>query len=250
MLRLKGIRKRYTQARDVLKAVDLHLKAKSALALVGASGSGKSTLAKLILGLEKPCGGEMWMDDEPLEAWRRAHQGAISVVFQDYRSSINPRFSVEAALQEPFWNTKMRLKAHELQTLLEQVELSPSLLKRYAHELSGGQLQRVCIARALARNPRLIVLDEALSALDVFTQAQILSLLQRLQEQRDVSYLLIAHDLEAASALCDEIAVLYEGRIVETLETKRLSNADHPYTKALLKAAMPLRFGGNTQCYK
>jgi nickel transport system ATP-binding protein len=241
MLRLENISKSYTQKEKVLKNINLCLPQNASLALVGESGSGKSTLARLILGLEKADSGNISIEGKKLKEWKKKNKGGMSVVFQDYTSSINPRFLIKDILQEALWQEKKRLNETELKELLSQVELSAKVLKSYPHELSGGQLQRICIARSLVLKPRLLILDEALSSLDVSTQAQVVALLKRLQEEYKMSYLFISHDLESASAVCDEIAVLYEGQIVEKFSTCKLKDTKHFYTKKLLDSIMPIR---------
>ena len=241
MLRLENISKSYTQKQKVLKNINLCLPQNASLALVGESGSGKSTLARLILGLEKAESGNISIEGKKLKEWKKKNKGGMSVVFQDYTSSINPRFLIKDILQEALWQEKKRLNETELKELLSQVELSAKVLKSYPHELSGGQLQRICIARSLVLKPRLLILDEALSSLDVSTQAQVVALLKRLQEEYKMSYLFISHDLESASAVCDEIAVLYEGQIVEKFSTCKLKDTKHFYTKKLLDSIMPIR---------
>lgn len=241
MLRLENISKSYTQKEKVLKNINLCLPPNASLALVGESGSGKSTLARLILGLEKADSGNISIERKNLTEWKKKNKGGMSVVFQDYTSSINPRFLVKDILQEALWQEKKRLNETELKELLSQVELSAKVLKSYPHELSGGQLQRICIARSLVLKPRLLILDEALSSLDVSTQVQVVALLKRLQKEYKMSYLFISHDLESASAVCDEIAVLYEGQIVEKFSTCKLKDTKHFYTKKLLDSIMPLR---------
>jgi len=241
MLCLENISKSYTQKEKVLKNINLCLPKNASLALVGESGSGKSTLARLILGLEKADSGNISIEGKNLKKWKKKNKGGMSVVFQDYTSSINPRFLIKDILQEALWQEKKRLNETELKELLSQVELSAKVLKSYPHELSGGQLQRICIARSLVLKPRLLILDEALSSLDVSTQAQVVALLKRLQEEYKMSYLFISHDLESASAVCDEIAVLYEGQIVEKFSTCKLKDTKHFYTKKLLDSIMPLR---------
>jgi len=241
MLRLENISKSYTQKQKVLKNINLCLPQNASLALVGESGSGKSTLARLILGLEKADSGNISIEGKKLKEWKKKNKGGMSVVFQDYTSSINPRFLIKDILQEALWQEKKRLNETELKELLSQVELSAKVLKSYPHELSGGQLQRICIARSLVLKPRLLILDEALSSLDVSTQAQVVALLKRLQEEYKMSYLFISHDLESASAVCDEIAVLYEGQIVEKFSTCKLKDTKHFYTKKLLDSIMPIR---------
>lgn len=244
MLCVKELVKAY-HGRNVLDHISFEVKAHQCVGLVGESGSGKSTLGRLVLGLEKADSGEILMEDKPLSEWKKHHMGAMSVVFQDYTTSINPRFCVEEILQEPFWMSQTLRTQVESQKLLESVELSASLLKRYAHELSGGQLQRVCLARAIAKNPRFLLLDEALSSLDVSIQAQMLQLLRQIKERYGMTYLFIAHDLESVSALCDRFLVLHQGKIVDAIDLAHVQKeALHPYTKQLLEAVIP--FNGAT----
>lgn len=240
MLQINKLSKAY-RGKVVLNALSLEVKEHECVGIVGESGSGKSTLARLILGLEHPSKGEILMENEPILAWQKAHRGEMSVVFQDYTTSINPRFCVADALQEPFWQTQTTLGEKDQTALLERVELPKTLLKRYVHELSGGQAQRVALARAIARKPRFLVLDEALSSLDVSIQAQMVRLLAQLKEESYMSYLFIAHDLESVCALCDRFLVLHQGKIVDEVELSQVQKeALHPYTKQLLNAAIPL----------
>lgn len=241
MLCLENLSKSYKN-KEILKDVSLEIPMDSSLGLVGESGSGKSTLARIILGLEKPSSGSLKIENQALQKWQKQNQGAMSVVFQDYVSSVNPLFSVEDILEEPLWQRDQKLSICEKERLLSEVELPKNFLKRYSHELSGGELQRVCIARSLVTKPRFIVLDEALSSLDIINQVQIIELLQMLQKQYKMHYLLISHDLEITSTLCEKVAVLYQGSIVEVFQTDRLKEVKHEYTKKLLGAVMP--FGG------
>lgn len=239
MLCVKELCKQY-KGKSVLDHLSFDVKSQQCVGLVGESGSGKSTLGRLILGLESAQSGEIMMENEPIHIWKKHHMGAMSVIFQDYTTSINPRFRVEEILQEPFWMSQTTLSLKASHKLLESVELSASLLKRYAHELSGGQLQRVCLARAIAKKPRFLLLDEALSSLDVSIQAQMLQLLREIRETYAMTYLFIAHDLESVSALCDRFLVLHQGKIVDAIDLSQVhKEALHPYTKQLLKAVIP-----------
>lgn len=239
MLQLKNINKSYKKDL-ILNNINLKINKNSTMGIVGESGSGKTTLAKLILGLENPSNGEIYVNDIPLSKWQKINKGKMSIVFQDYRSSINPYFCIEEALQEPLWG-KTKLSNDEIKKILKQVELSENILFKYPHELSGGQLQRVCIARALILKPKFLVFDEALSALDVSTQVQIINLLKKIKEQYELTYLFITHDLEVASSLCDEITILKDGNILEIINSKYLNKTNHSYTKALLDAVIPLK---------
>ena len=228
--------------------VDLALARGETLGLVGESGCGKSTLARSIVGLVTPTAGEVLFEGArvaPLGTRsRRALCRRLQMVFQDPDASLDPRRTVGSAVAEP-------LEIHEALTrselerrvveLLEAVGLDSALRGRYPHELSGGQKQRVCIARALAMRPDLLVCDEAVSALDVSIQAQILNLFAELRERFGLSYLFITHDLRVVRQVADRIAVMYLGQIVETAPTAELFGApQHPYTRALLTAVPSL----------
>jgi oligopeptide transport system ATP-binding protein len=217
------------------------------LGLVGESGCGKTTTSKLILMLEKPTSGaiifrgrdiQMLKGDE-LKTYRRG----VQAVFQDPFSSLNPRIRVGDIIAEPVVVNEPTSKAvmqERVQELLRLVGLNPSASKLFPHEFSGGQRQRIAIARALSLNPSLIVLDEPVSALDVSIRAQIMNLLQDLQQRFGLSYLLIAHDLAAVLHLSTNIAVMYLGKIVEFGTSDELRHKPlHPYTQALFSAALP-----------
>lgn len=212
--------------------------------LVGESGCGKSTTGKLIDHLITPDSGEIWFEGKEIskisQNEMRPLRADIQMVFQDPYGSLNPRMKVQDLIGEPLLiHTKMtageRLKkVHEL---LRVVGLSPSHGERYPHEFSGGQRQRIGIARALTVNPKLIIADEPVSALDVSIQAQVLNLLQHLQEEYNLTYLFISHDLSVVEMISDRIGVMYLGTIVETAEKKELyAHPKHPYTRALLSA--------------
>lgn len=174
----------------------------------------KSTLSRLILGLEKANSGSITIEGQPVKKWIKENQGQMSVVFQDYTSSANPRFTIKEVIAEPLIALGRKGKIEEkVEELLNRVGLSKSLMYRYPHELSGGQLQRVCIARAISTNPMFMVLDEAISSLDVSIQAQILQLLKELKKDLNMTYLFIAHDLQAVASVCDEVLFLYRGKL-------------------------------------
>ncbi len=213
--------------------------------VVGESGSGKSTLARCLLRLEEPTSGTIefgGMDWLTLKggALRKARR-EMQAVFQDPYSSLNPRMTAGGSVEEPLLVHKIGTKAERrerVRELLEQVGLDPSDAARYPHEFSGGQRQRICIARALALSPKLIVLDEPVSALDVSVQAQVINLLRDLRDKMGLSYLFIAHGLPVVENISDRVAVMYLGRFCETAPAAELFKTPlHPYTKALLAAA-------------
>jgi peptide/nickel transport system ATP-binding protein len=215
-----------------------------AVGLVGESGCGKSTLARAVVGLLRPDAGSITIDGQDVATAGRDERAAlhrtVQMVFQDPYSSLNPRQTIRALLTEPLVVHGLHAGRREARAreLLGQVGLSQSLLDRYPYQLSGGQRQRVGIARALTVEPKLIVADEPVSALDVSVQAQVINLLADLRDELDLGLLFIAHDLSVVRHLCDEVAVMQTGRIVEHGETESLySDPQHPYTRSLLAAA-------------
>jgi len=234
----------------VVRAVDdvsFMIEPGTTLGLVGESGCGKTTTAKLILLLEKPTGGEIRFDGESLATLDadglRRYRKSVQAVFQDPFASLSPRMRVGSIIAEPLV-TNERLSAAELGTrlrkVLDLVGLPARSAQLFPHEFSGGQRQRIAIARALTLSPRLIVLDEPVSALDVSIRAQILNLLRDLQRELGLAYLFIAHDLAAVAHMSQVIAVMYLGRVVETGDARTLvARPRHPYTQALFAAALP-----------
>jgi oligopeptide/dipeptide ABC transporter ATP-binding protein len=214
------------------------------LGLVGESGCGKTTVARLVLRLEAPTAGRVSFDGEDLLALSskalRAKRRELQIVFQDPMSSLNPRMTVGEILAEPLSVHRVATGAAldaRVAALLEQVGIPASWRQRYPHEFSGGQRQRIGVARAIALGPKLVVCDEAVSALDVSVQAQVLNLLLELRERLGLAYLFISHDLSVVRHVADRVAVMYLGQLVEQAPTARLFGAPaHPYTKALLSA--------------
>ena len=216
------------------------------LALVGESGSGKTTTARLILRLERLTGGEIRLGGENVAGMKgpalRRYRRSVQAVFQDPYSALSPRMRIRDILAEPL-EIHERLRGKALNTrvgeLLDIVGINTSKADFYPHQFSGGQRQRIAIARALALNPRLLILDEPVSALDVSIRAQVLNLLVDLQEQMNLSYLLISHDLAIVQYMSHWVAVMYAGRIIETAQESQLyADPAHPYTQALM-AAVP-----------
>ena len=236
--------------RGTVRAVDgisFAIEGGQTLGVVGESGCGKTTTARLVLGLEDPTGGSIRFDGKDLHALdgagRRHYRKSVQAVFQDPFASLNPRMRVSAIIAEPL-TTNEQLTAGEARRhvlrLLDLVGLPSRSADLFPHEFSGGQRQRIAIARVLALSPKLIVLDEPVSALDVSIRAQILNLLRDLQSQLGLSYLFIAHDLAAVAHMSHAIAVMYLGKIVESGEAQTLARAPkHPYTQALFSAALP-----------
>ncbi|MDR2758027.1 MAG: dipeptide/oligopeptide/nickel ABC transporter ATP-binding protein [Spirochaetaceae bacterium] len=243
MLSVENVRKTYhkgglfsRKTTAVLKDVSFDMRRGECLGIIGESGSGKSTLSRLILGIEKPSSGQVLYDGRNVmdPAVRR---GKVSAVFQDYTSSFNPNYTVYEAIIEPLImmerRTRSSLSARAV-SLLTQVGLDGSYLEKYPHELSGGEAQRVCIARAVSTTPELLVLDEVVSSIDVSIQVQILDLFYALKNEMDMSYIFITHDIQAAAYLCDRVLFFYDGSIVEESPVTELYNVRNEYAKKLL----------------
>jgi oligopeptide/dipeptide ABC transporter ATP-binding protein len=241
----RGFLKRTVGAVKAVDGVSLKIKEAKTLGLVGESGCGKTTTGRLILRLIEPDSGKIYFGGKeitilPAEEMRKVREN-MQIVFQDPFASLDPRFTAGRAIAEGlecFWKKKGRkMIVERVSELIRVVGLPQDCQNRYPHEFSGGQRQRIAIARALALNPSFIILDEPVSSLDLSIQAQIINLLSDLQEKFRLTYLLIAHDLNLIRHICDEVAVMYLGKIVEQAESERLySSPRHPYTQALLEA--------------
>ena len=256
LISVRGLRKYFPVLEGLLikrvvaevKAVDevsFEIRRGETLGLVGESGCGKTTVGRCLLRLEKPTAGSILYRGEDLAAMTddglKALRQKIQVIFQDPFSSLNPRMKVGQILSEPMRVHGLFATAAErrdrVDELLRVCGLNPKFIDRYPHEMSGGQRQRVGIARALALNPEFIVCDEAVSALDVSIQAQVINLLEELREEFGLTYLFIAHDLSVVRHLCHRVAVMYLGKLVELADCDELYESPmHPYTRALLSA--------------
>jgi oligopeptide/dipeptide ABC transporter ATP-binding protein len=255
VLRVEGLKKHFPVRRGLLQNVAGHVKAVDGvsfainagetLCLVGESGCGKSTVGKTILRLQEPSAGQIWLGGTDVtrltEEQMHIHRRQVQMVFQDPYSSLNPRMRVHQIVGEPLENYALSEgaeKERQVVALLEKVGLRKDAMDRFPFEFSGGQRQRLGIARALALNPRLIVADEPVSALDVSVQAQVLNLLMDLQDEFGLAYLFISHDLAVVEHIGHRIAVMYLGRIVELAPKDRIfAQPLHPYTEALMAAA-------------
>ncbi|MNZ56861.1 Oligopeptide transport ATP-binding protein OppF [compost metagenome] len=242
MLSVKGVEKFYKKGglfsreqQHVLKNIGFSCGEGECLGIIGESGSGKSTLGRLILGIEQPDQGTVRFEGADITT-RGARFGRISAVFQDYTSSMNPFFTIEQVIKEPLRLHKRSEQEiqDKIDHLLCQVGLDPSYRKKYPHELSGGEAQRVSIARAVATEPKLIVLDEAISSLDGSIQIQVLDLLQSLRRIYNMSYIFITHDIQAAAYICDSIMIIRDGQIEEMVKVEQLKDVQSAYARKLL----------------
>ena len=255
LLKVLNIKKSYTQkkflkksVKIVLNDVSLSLEQGKCLGIIGESGSGKSTLGRIITGIEKADSGIVEFEGKNIhQKENRNMKNDISVVFQNYVSSVNPRFSVAQIIAEPLIIGSQVNKSkidknkidEEVKKLIKIVGLSEEFLERFPHELSGGQLQRVCIARAIVTKPKFILLDEAVSSLDVSTQVEILDLLQKLKKEYNLSYVFITHDLLTITYICDSVIFFKDGKIEEKIDDIRnLKNIKKDYSKKLLEAVI------------
>lgn len=241
----RGILNRQKKEVRALNNVDLQIFQQETLGVVGESGCGKTTLGRVIMGLLTPTAGQIQFEGRDLLAEqknkRSSHHREMQMVFQNPYTSFDPRFTILNCVAEPLrvhTNLRGRKLVERVRELLDKVGMPGRILNRYSHEFSGGQLQRIAIARALALNPKFIVLDEPTSALDVSVQAQIINLLRELQRDLRLTYLFISHDLGVVQHISHRVAVMYLGKIVELSSAEAIfkGRASHPYTQALLSA--------------
>ena len=224
--------------REVLHDISFSVEENEILGLAGTSGAGKTTLIRIIMQLLKPDAGEVVLNGDNLSAvgekkWKEIHK-TMQLVFQNPASSLNPRMTIQESMEEPL---RLYGEKADISWMFEKMQLREELLSRYPHQLSGGELQRVCLARLLLLQPRLLLLDEPTSMLDVSVQAQIISILQDIRKERPMACLFISHDLDLLHAVCDRIGILQEGRLIELEDTETLySYPKEPYTKDLLRA--------------
>jgi peptide/nickel transport system ATP-binding protein len=256
-----SIRSRSLTAKaSTVKAVDdvsLSLEGGETFGLVGESGSGKTTLGRMIAGLYAPSSGEILFEGSELRQLskdqRMGFRRGVQMVFQDPYGSLDPRFTVQRILQEAFTlepSASSDQKQTRMQEMLAAVQLPKDILLRYPHEFSGGERQRIAIARALISQPKLVLLDEAVSSLDVLVQDEILKLLADLKKKFGLTYLFISHNLRVVQRISDKIAVMYKGRIVEKGPTSAVfRNPAHPYTQELLTAALDYRARGDDRTW-
>ncbi len=255
LLKVLNIKKSYTQkkflkksVKIVLNDVSLSLEQGKCLGIIGESGSGKSTLGRIITGIEKADSGVVEFEGKNIHQKENGNvKNDVSIVFQNYVSSVNPKFSVAQIIAEPLIissqvnRSKIDKKKidEEVKKMIKIVGLSEEFLERFPHELSGGQLQRVCIARAIVTKPKFILLDEAVSSLDVSTQVEILDLLQKLKKEYNLSYVFITHDLLTITYICDSVIFFKDGKIEEKIDDIRnLKNIKKDYSKKLLEAVI------------
>jgi len=256
LIRVKGLKKHFPVQKGLFRrivgyvkavdGVDLYIKKGETFGLVGESGCGKTTTGRCILRAIEPTAGDVLFQDQDMglvdvteldRSEMRTFRRHTQMIFQDPYASLNPRMTLLDIVGEPLRNYGIsgRERVERVAELLSVVGLPPQYMRRYPHAFSGGQRQRIGIARALALNPQFVVCDEPVSALDVSIQAQTLNLLQDLQEQFDLTYLFVAHQLNVVEHICDRVAVMYVGKLVELAETETLFHAPlHPYTEALM----------------
>lgn len=233
-----------TTRKQVLFDISIDIPKGTCLGILGESGSGKSTLGRVMCGLLKPDKGNVYLEGEPVYGSKKGKknlQNKLSIVFQDYTTSANPRFRVKDIIGEGISVHERKTKEKvdritETKKLLKLVGLNEEYIDRFPHELSGGQLQRVCIARAVACNPDIILFDEAISSLDAHTQVQVMDILKELKENLNLTYIFITHDLTSVTYLCDDVMFLYRGKITEHIHVSEIGNTKDEYARKLLNS--------------
>jgi len=246
---VSGLLSRQVGSRQVINGISLQIQEGASVGLVGESGCGKTTLLRLLMNIERPTEGQVLYDGRDTAGFSKAEMlnfhRDVQMIFQDPVGSLHPRMTIGMTLTEPLAIHRIGTKAERVaraETTLEQVGLDPDFRFRYPHQFSGGQRQRIGIARALMMKPRVILADEPVSALDVSLQAQVLNLFLEIQKQFQLSYLFVAHDLAVLRHICQDILIMYAGRIVERGRNQDIfGNAQHPYTRALIAAAPSIK---------
>ncbi len=243
LIKIKNLNKDYFYKKNrisALKNINLEIYKNEIVGLVGESGSGKSTLAKILTSLVRPTSGQIFFKDELISS-KKINPKEIQMIFQNPFSSLNPRMTIEEILKEPIFIHNICKKEnykHYLKELLFNVSLSEKTLKYYPHQLSGGQLQRIAIARAISLNPSFLICDEAVSSLDSSIQMLVINLLKNIQKKLKITLLFISHDLSVIKNISTKVCVMYKGEIVENQSTDSIFiNPRNAYTKSLLKAA-------------
>ncbi|WP_251440040.1 ABC transporter ATP-binding protein [Veillonella intestinalis] len=230
----------------ILHGVTFSVKKGECLGILGESGSGKSTIGKAICGLLEPYEGNITLGGTTLYGKDKVSPGFLSVVFQDYTTSVNSRFTIRDIIKESLIVLQRRTQTKldfekEIIELLELVGLSVDFIDRYPHQLSGGQLQRVCIARAIAVKPEIVLFDEAISSLDAHTQVQIMDLLMKVKSIYNFTYIFITHDLPSVTYMCDRVLFLYKGRVEEVVSVDDISRVQSEYAQKLLHSILDIK---------
>ena len=246
MIQLEKICKQYTNHNHTVRAVDnvyFSVASNERVGIAGGSGSGKSTLLRLIALLEKPTSGNLWLFGEDVTSIQNHTEiyRSMQMMFQNPLAVIPPRMNLEAFLLEPYINyglMDVTAAKDDIRKWIQHVDLSETIVNKYPHEVSGGQLQRVVLARIMLMNPKLVLFDEPTSALDAVNQKLVLDLLQKIYTEQPFGYVFVSHDIGLLQAVTDRIIVMKDGQIVETIESKWLKEAVHPYTQALVKASV------------
>lgn len=246
MIQLEKICKQYTNHNHTVRAVDnvsFFVAPNERVGIAGGSGSGKSTLLRLIAMLEKPTSGNLWLFGKDVTSIQNHTEiyRSMQMMFQNPLAVIPPRMNLEAFLLEPYINyglMDIAAAKDDIRKWMQRVDLPENTVNKYPHEVSGGQLQRVVLARIMLMNPKLVLFDEPTSALDAVNQKLVLDLLQKIYTEQPFGYVFVSHDIGLLQAITDRIIVMKDGQIVETIESKRLKEAVHPYTQALVDASV------------